>query len=108
MTALATSWKLAVSVQHGQVGKFEVLDLLDSAVLEHGQVGRGCRFATSCSGQICFTFKTVGTLCRLVWLGSIWPVRVLLVAFNLKAWSVGLWHVAANKLETCSMDRLQA
>ena len=63
---MATSWKLAVSVQHGQVGKFKVLDLLDSAVLEHGQVGRGCRFATSCSGQICFTFKTVGTLCRLV------------------------------------------
>ena len=31
---------------------------------------------------------------------------MLLVAFNLKAWSVGLWHVAANKLETCSMDRL--
>ena len=26
--------------------------------------------------------------------------------FNLKAWSVGLWHVAANKLETCSMGRL--
>ena len=41
-----------MSVQHGQVGKFKVLDLLDSAVLEHGQVGRGCRFATSCSGQI--------------------------------------------------------
>ena len=41
-----------------QVGKFKVLDLLTSAVLEHGQVGRGCRFATSCSGQICFTFKT--------------------------------------------------
>ena len=34
-----------MSVQHGQVGKFKVLDLLDSAVLEHGQVGRGCRFA---------------------------------------------------------------
>ena len=31
-----------MSVQHGQVGKFKVLDLLDSAVLEHGQVGRGC------------------------------------------------------------------
>ena len=46
-----------MSVQHGQVGKFKVLDLLDSAVLEHGQVGRGCRFATSCSGQICFTFQ---------------------------------------------------
>ena len=37
MTALlATSWKLAVSA--GQVGKFKVLGLLDSAVLEHGQV----------------------------------------------------------------------
>ena len=157
MTALATSWKLAVSVQHGQVGKFKVLDLLecsvgawsgwqglqicnilqwpdllyfqdswnpvqigvagqhlasesalgcfhlaccsqqvaawtgckfkvldllDSARLEFGQVGRGCRFATFCtgrmfcnqdlqldlcadsawaggrSGQICFAFKT--------------------------------------------------
>ena len=34
-----------MSVQHGQVGKFKVLDLLDSAVLEHGQVGRGFRFA---------------------------------------------------------------
>ena len=33
-----------VSVQHGQVGKFKVLDLLDSAVLEHGQVG-------SCAGS---------------------------------------------------------
>ena len=26
-------------MQHGQVGKFKVLDLHDSAVLEHGQVG---------------------------------------------------------------------
>ena len=47
-----------MSVQRGQVGKFKVLDFLDSAVLEHGQVGRGCRFATSCSGQICFASKT--------------------------------------------------
>ena len=127
MTALATSWKLAVSVQHGQVGKFKVLDLLecsvgawsgwqglqicnilqwpdllyfqdswnpvqigvagqhlasesalgcfhlaccsqqvaawtgckfkvldllDSARLEFGQVGRGCRFATFCTGRM--------------------------------------------------------
>ena len=37
---MATSWKLAVSVQHGQVCKFKVLDLLASAVLERGQVGR--------------------------------------------------------------------
>ena len=37
-----------MSVQHGQVGKFRVLDLL----------GRGCRFATDCSGQICFGIKT--------------------------------------------------
>ena len=29
--ALATSWRLAVSVQHGQVGNFKVLDLLDIA-----------------------------------------------------------------------------
>ena len=55
---MATSGTLAVSVQRGQVGKFKVLDFLDSAVLEHGQVGRGCRFATSCSGQICFASKT--------------------------------------------------
>ena len=34
------------------------MDLLDSAVLEHGQVCRGCRFATSCSGQICSATKT--------------------------------------------------
>ena len=27
-----------MSVQHGQVGNFKVLDLLDSAVLEDGQV----------------------------------------------------------------------
>ena len=47
-----------MSVQHGQVGKFKVSDLLDSAVLEHGQVGSGCRFATSCSAQICFATKT--------------------------------------------------
>ena len=32
--------------------------MLDSAVLEHGQVCRGCRFATSCSGQICSATKT--------------------------------------------------
>ena len=49
---MATSWKLAVSVQHGQVGKFKVLDLLASAVLEHGEVGRGCRFATFCTGRM--------------------------------------------------------
>ena len=49
-----------------QVGKFKVLDLLDSAVLEHGQVGRGCRFEHLAVEKICFTFKTVGTLCRLV------------------------------------------
>ena len=68
---MATSWKLAVSVQHGQVGKFKVLDLLDSAALEHGQVGRGCRFATSCSGQICFLPRpAVGSLCRFSWAGS--------------------------------------
>ena len=42
----------------GCLADFQVLDLLDSAVLEHGQVGRGCRFATSCSGQICFAIKT--------------------------------------------------
>ena len=51
-------WKLAVSVQRGQVGKFKVLDLLASAVLEHGEVGRGCRCPTSCTGQICFASKT--------------------------------------------------
>ena len=62
---LATSWKLAVSVQHGQVGKFKVLSLLDSAVLEHGQVGRGL--------QICNVLQwpdllcsQVESLCRLV------------------------------------------
>ena len=31
-------------MQHGQVGKFKVLVLHDSAVLEHGQVG-------SCAGS---------------------------------------------------------
>ena len=46
-----------------QVGKFKVLDLLDSAVLGHGQVGRGCRFEHLAVEKICFTFKTVGTLC---------------------------------------------
>ena len=51
----ATSGTLAVSVQRGQVGMFKVLDFLDSAVLEHGQVGR---FPTFCSGQICFASKT--------------------------------------------------
>ena len=57
-------------MEHEQVGKFEWLEVLQwdlkfksvglaySAVLEHGQVGRGCRFATSCSDQICFAIKT--------------------------------------------------
>ena len=31
---------LQCSVQHGQVGKFKVLDLLDSVVLEHGELAR--------------------------------------------------------------------
>ena len=54
-----------MSVQHGQVGKFKVLSFLDSAVLEHGQVGRGL--------QICNVLQwpdllcnQVESLCRLV------------------------------------------
>ena len=34
-----------MSVQHGQVGKFKVLDLLDSAVLEHGPAVGTLRWA---------------------------------------------------------------
>ena len=43
-----TSWKLAARTGC----KFKVLDLLDSARLEFGQVGRGCRFATFCTGRM--------------------------------------------------------
>ena len=65
---LATSWKLAVSVQHGQVGKFKVLDLLDSAVLE-----RMVRLAGAADLQHLAVARSVlqprpavGSLCRLV------------------------------------------
>ena len=50
-----------------QVGKFKVLDLLDSAVLEHGQVGRGCRFEHLAVARSALQPRpAVGTLCRLV------------------------------------------
>ena len=79
---LATSWKL---VQHGQVGKFKVLGLLDSAVLEHGQVWQGLHFAVARS--VLQSKPAVGTLCRLVMLQ---PCQVT--------------ALLGNKLETCSVS----
>ena len=66
-----------MSVQHGQVGKFKVLSLLDSAVLEHGQVGRGLQICNVlqwpdllCNQDLqleaCESRPAAGTLCRLV------------------------------------------
>ena len=81
--------RLAVSVQHGQVVcKFKVAC---SAVLEHGEVGRGCRFATSCSGQICFASKTCSwnlcaDWCSWAASGQEWP--------DLFCPKTGSWNVA--------------
>ena len=87
-------------MQHGQVGKFKVLDLLDSAVLEHGQVGRGCRFATSCSGQICFATKTCSWKPAQIGVAG-QPLASELGWFDQCSWlvstprlcSVGLWQI---------------
>ena len=96
---MATSGTLAVSVQRGQVGKFKVLDFLDSAVLEHGQVGRGCRFATSCSGQICFASKTcnwnpvqIGVAGQPLASELGWFDQCSWLLFNPNC-SVGLWQI---------------
>ena len=56
-----------MSVQRGQVGKFKVLDLLDSAVLEHGQVGRAADLQhLAVARSALLSRPAVGTLCRLV------------------------------------------
>ena len=88
-----------MSVQRGQVGKFKVLDFLDSAVLEHGQVGRGCRFATSCSGQICFASKTcnwnpvqIGVAGQPLASELGWFDQCSWLLFNPNC-SVGLWQI---------------
>ena len=88
-----------------------MLDLLDSAVLEHGQVG-SVDLQHLVARSVLQARPAVGTADWCSWAALAsefwgWIDQALLVAFNLKAWSVGLWHVAANKLETCSMDRLQ-
>ena len=72
-------------VQHGQVGKFKVLGLLDSAVLEHGQVWQGLHFAVARS--VLQSKPAVGTLRRLVMLQ---PCQVT--------------ALLGNKLETCSVS----
>ena len=80
-----------MSVQRGQVGKFKVLDFLDSAVLEHGQVGRGCRFATSCSGQIALgCFSTPIAVWDFGRFAMLQPCQVT--------------ALLGNKLETCSVS----
>ena len=110
-----------MSVQRGQVGKFKVLDFLDSEVLEHGQVGRGCRFATSCSGQICFASKTCNW--NPVQIGVAGqPVASELGWFDQCSWllstPIAVWDfgrfamlqpcqvtaLLGNKLETCSVS----
>ena len=96
---MATSGTLAASVQRGHVGKFKALDFLDSAVLEHGQVGRGCRFATSCSGQICFASKTcnwnpvqIGVAGQPLASELGWFDQCSWLLFNPNC-SVGLWQI---------------
>ena len=66
--AWATSWKLAVGLARLKLGS-----LLGSAVLKHGQVGRG--FAKPCS---------IGAL-----LGSLRPAVVSLAVAEFECWSFG-------------------
>ena len=59
-----------------QVGKFKVLNLL----------GRGYRFATACSGQICFAIKTCSwNPVQIGVAGQPLASESALVAFNPKA-----------------------
>ena len=105
-----------MSVQRGQVGKFKVLDFLDSAVLEHGQVGRGCRFPTFCSGQICFASKTCNwNPVQIGVAGQHLASESALGCFStpIAVWDFGRFAMLqpcqvtallGNKLETCSVS----
>ena len=93
-----------------------------SAVLEHGQVGRGCRFATSCSGQICFATKTcswnpvqigvagqplaseLGWFDQCSWLLSTPRLAVLDFGRFAMLQPCQVTALLGNKLETCSVS----
>ena len=102
---LLVAFNLSLSVDFG---RFAIkLDFLDSAVLEHSQVGRGCRFATSC--------KWPDLFCKQDLQIGLWPVcgdlTSALGCFQPQGLQCGLGlicNVATlsgdNKLETCSVS----
>ena len=102
VTSLLGNKLEACSVSAAWAGLFASSKWLASAVLEHGEVGRGCRFP-DWSGQICFLPRpAVGSLCRFSWAGSGQICFAPRLSWNVATLSGDSF--AWQKLETCSVS----